>query len=74
MSHLTPRKTGRTRLKPLTIGMWWWKRTVLIHQTEFKGFVPEYCSGMVGGFTKCWWADTKPEWRMELDGAVPEDT
>lgn len=59
---LKHRPTGRTRHQPRTIRTGWFKtKTVLIHQTEMIGYVPEFSVGMVTGHTTEYWVDTKPE-------------
>jgi hypothetical protein len=66
MDPMTPKATGRTRLKPIQVrtGLFR-KKQVVVHQTEFQGFVPELCGNHVDGTTRKWWVDTKPEWLLE---------
>ena len=61
-----PTKTGNTRLDPRTTGFII-KKTVLVHQTEFKGDVEHFgkCPDDYRVTNQVWWVDTRPEWLME---------
>ena len=59
-------KTGNTRLNPRTTGFFI-KKTVLVHQTEFKGDV-EHFGKYPDDYqvtNEVWWVDTRSEWLME---------